>query len=661
MPTYKSDFNLYLYYLFSAANSKTLQCVSCAQNFSTPWALLQHAQTSHSLNIYQQNSTEVFGSNAGTPVPQLSSNESDNSIIGPNYSNTSTNVVPVCNNINNQGENHQGLCLQQMLCEVIAKTNTCNSECNDNEIETCSVDSTTIQNPTPCNITEDLSNPNDSSNHGTHCTSNTIHQLAFGQCSQQHQSTLQSTDYGHCHVVPTVQHTWQCAPTPSCPPTHNHNALVSTSTNQINNQTQSNTNSSTQSVHHMLHHCPVTVSHHHNHYGTATTALHQCPPVTTTNCTSNPLHIHAHTEPVKSCAATDTCSSQSQAVIAQIMANLMHDSEHLCNASCDNNSGSCTVGKDIKSYGKDIKSYGNGTKSYGKDIKSYGKDVKSFGKDIKSIGKDIKYINNEVENLQSDVLLDHNGLEVQEMETIDMVQRESMNHDIEDVPRKLTLDKEVDMLTGDKTVPACKQACVAARQQASCCSGRGCCRGGNCCKRGFKGKECEGVCNNRSKKNGQCNCCNENCGVTMMPGTHEKLRKCCIGVVPKKRKRHMETKHCKLKKTKDHKAQRRTKKAMSSSSSLASDEEEVVVVETAAAPTEYYDENGEDRKLSNTWGDWDRMINTSDLNVMSYKNDRKHLEEQTTINYAKFSGVKEYMEFTGREKKNSNPIYLYIF
>ena len=39
-------------------------------------------------------------------------------------------------------------------------------------------------------------------------------------------------------------------------------------------------------------------------------------------------------------------------------------------------------------------------------------------------------------------------------------------------------------------------------------------------------------------------CCNnQDCGVTLMPGTHESLKKCCSAVVPKKRKRHMEIKH----------------------------------------------------------------------------------------------------------------------
>ncbi|KAL3859529.1 hypothetical protein ACJMK2_009745 [Sinanodonta woodiana] len=39
-------------------------------------------------------------------------------------------------------------------------------------------------------------------------------------------------------------------------------------------------------------------------------------------------------------------------------------------------------------------------------------------------------------------------------------------------------------------------------------------------------------------------CCNnQTCGVTVIPGTHECLKKCCNAVVPKKRKRHFETKH----------------------------------------------------------------------------------------------------------------------
>ena len=39
-------------------------------------------------------------------------------------------------------------------------------------------------------------------------------------------------------------------------------------------------------------------------------------------------------------------------------------------------------------------------------------------------------------------------------------------------------------------------------------------------------------------------CCDsQKCGVTIIPGTHEGLKKCCNAVVPKKRKRHFETKH----------------------------------------------------------------------------------------------------------------------
>ena len=39
-------------------------------------------------------------------------------------------------------------------------------------------------------------------------------------------------------------------------------------------------------------------------------------------------------------------------------------------------------------------------------------------------------------------------------------------------------------------------------------------------------------------------CCdNQDCGITLMPGTHEEPKKCCNAVVPKKRKRHMQTKH----------------------------------------------------------------------------------------------------------------------
>lgn len=39
-------------------------------------------------------------------------------------------------------------------------------------------------------------------------------------------------------------------------------------------------------------------------------------------------------------------------------------------------------------------------------------------------------------------------------------------------------------------------------------------------------------------------CCDsQKCGVTVIPGSHEGLKKCCNAVVPKKRKRHFETKH----------------------------------------------------------------------------------------------------------------------
>ncbi|XP_061163133.1 uncharacterized protein LOC133172291 [Saccostrea echinata] len=38
-------------------------------------------------------------------------------------------------------------------------------------------------------------------------------------------------------------------------------------------------------------------------------------------------------------------------------------------------------------------------------------------------------------------------------------------------------------------------------------------------------------------------CSSQKCGVTVIPGTHESLKKCCYAVAPKKRKRHMETKH----------------------------------------------------------------------------------------------------------------------
>ena len=38
-------------------------------------------------------------------------------------------------------------------------------------------------------------------------------------------------------------------------------------------------------------------------------------------------------------------------------------------------------------------------------------------------------------------------------------------------------------------------------------------------------------------------CSSQKCGVELIPGTHESLQKCCYAVAPKKRKRHMETKH----------------------------------------------------------------------------------------------------------------------
>ena len=39
-------------------------------------------------------------------------------------------------------------------------------------------------------------------------------------------------------------------------------------------------------------------------------------------------------------------------------------------------------------------------------------------------------------------------------------------------------------------------------------------------------------------------CCdNQGCGITVIPGSHQILQKCCNAVVPKKRKRHFETKH----------------------------------------------------------------------------------------------------------------------
>ena len=39
-------------------------------------------------------------------------------------------------------------------------------------------------------------------------------------------------------------------------------------------------------------------------------------------------------------------------------------------------------------------------------------------------------------------------------------------------------------------------------------------------------------------------CCDtQGCGITIIPGSHQRLQKCCNAVVPKKRKRHFETKH----------------------------------------------------------------------------------------------------------------------
>ncbi|XP_052063744.1 hunchback-like protein [Mytilus californianus] len=47
-----------------------------------------------------------------------------------------------------------------------------------------------------------------------------------------------------------------------------------------------------------------------------------------------------------------------------------------------------------------------------------------------------------------------------------------------------------------------------------------------------------------TSENTNIGCCDsQKCGVTVIPGTHEGLKKCCNAVVPKKRKRHFETKH----------------------------------------------------------------------------------------------------------------------
>ncbi|CAC5415070.1 unnamed protein product [Mytilus coruscus] len=47
-----------------------------------------------------------------------------------------------------------------------------------------------------------------------------------------------------------------------------------------------------------------------------------------------------------------------------------------------------------------------------------------------------------------------------------------------------------------------------------------------------------------TSENTNISCCDsQKCGVTVIPGTHEGLKKCCNAVVPKKRKRHFETKH----------------------------------------------------------------------------------------------------------------------
>ena len=56
-------------FLFSALNSKSLQCTSCPQEFETPWSLLQHAQSDHHLPIYQASSpTSTFDSQITSPL-----------------------------------------------------------------------------------------------------------------------------------------------------------------------------------------------------------------------------------------------------------------------------------------------------------------------------------------------------------------------------------------------------------------------------------------------------------------------------------------------------------------------------------------------------------------------------------------------------------------
>lgn len=56
-------------------------------------------------------------------------------------------------------------------------------------------------------------------------------------------------------------------------------------------------------------------------------------------------------------------------------------------------------------------------------------------------------------------------------------------------------------------------------------------------------KSLKSVQNGVTKTENEACCEHQSCGVTVIPGTHENMRKCCTSVLPKKRKRHMETKH----------------------------------------------------------------------------------------------------------------------
>lgn len=66
---------------------------------------------------------------------------------------------------------------------------------------------------------------------------------------------------------------------------------------------------------------------------------------------------------------------------------------------------------------------------------------------------------------------------------------------------------------------------------------------GNRMEGSFEGGVKNSIAGQQSKSRGGTCCRRQGCGVTVIPGTHENTRKCCSSVLPKKRKRHIETKH----------------------------------------------------------------------------------------------------------------------